>query len=210
MYIWCLAFVFVNSCFNKFNHMWYYWDWRSKMIFFTADLHLWNKNIIKYTQRPFSSYERMTEALISLQNETLSEDDTLFDLGDYSLKSSTFIRLYEKLEPQLKTIKGRHLILGNHDSLKPFTYVNTELFTTVHTAFWFEYEGLKFVLNHDPCVFQPGLQFDIGICGHVHKLFKEMLVDGRPVINVGVDVRDFKPISIEHIIEIANGLKEGK
>lgn len=179
------------------------------MIHFTSDLHLWNDNIIGYENRPYYNSEKMTKELVELQNDTLTDDDILYDIGDFSLKSATWIKLYEQIAPKFRKIKGRHLILGNHDSLKPFTYVNLELFHSVHTALWFEYNSYKFILCHDPCVFQPGLTFDIGICGHVHKLFKQITFgDNKPIINVGVDVRDYKPISIEHIIEIAKPIIE--
>jgi len=189
------------------------------MIYFTSDLHLWNDNIIGYEGRPYYNSEKMTKELVELQNDTLKDEDILYDIGDFSLKSATWIKLYEQIAPKFRKIKGRHLILGNHDSLKPMTYVNLELFNSVHTAFWFEHtvfgsvyaNTYKFILCHDPCVFQPGLTFDIGICGHVHKLFKEITFgDNKPIINVGVDVRDYKPISIEDIINIAKPIMEKK
>jgi calcineurin-like phosphoesterase family protein len=48
--------------------------------------------------------------------------------------------------------------------------------------------------------------FDNGrilLCGHVHEKWKIKVSEkGTPMINCGVDVWDFKPVSIDQIMEI--------
>jgi calcineurin-like phosphoesterase family protein len=37
------------------------------------------------------------------------------------------------------------------------------------------------------------------VCGHIHNLFKT--VPAKKIVNVGVDVWDFRPVSIDVVIE---------
>jgi calcineurin-like phosphoesterase family protein len=57
-----------------------------KNIFFTSDTHFYHTNIIKYCNRPFSSVEEMNQKLIENWNNTISEHDTIFHLGDFMFK----------------------------------------------------------------------------------------------------------------------------
>ena len=93
----------------------------------------------------------------------------------------------EQITQKLNGVK--HLILGNHDRLKPFDYIDLG-FTSVHTSLLYE----EFVLNHDPAA-SVVMKDKTWLVGHVHDLFVQV----RNVLNVGVDVRDFKPISIDEV-----------
>ena len=100
-------------------------------------------------------------------------------------------------------VKRKILILGNHDSLKPFTYIDLG-FESVHTSLELSYNGKDYVLVHDPaasCIDRNR----IFLCGHVHDLFKIQ----RNVINVGVDVWNFFPVSMEQIEVEALAIKLG-
>ena len=64
-------------------------------------------------------------------------------------------------------------------------------------------DGTDFIFNHDPaihCMFPN----KIIICGHVHNLFKVQ----KNVINVGVDVWDYKPVSFEQLKPYIKTIKE--
>ena len=52
------------------------------MIFFTSDLHLGHKNIIRLCGRPFESVEEMDEILIDNWNKKIHRCDTVYILGD--------------------------------------------------------------------------------------------------------------------------------
>ena len=82
-------------------------------LFFTADTHFGHSNIIKYCNRPFSSVEEMTEAIISSWNSTVGELDTVIHLGDFCfLKPMEARKISERLNGQII------LVRGNHDSDK--------------------------------------------------------------------------------------------
>lgn len=104
----------------------------------------------------------------------------------------------------LRRLNGqtRHLILGNHDSWKPILYLDSG-FTSVHTSFWFDYGDRQFVLAHDPSIYTvlDREEKTYMLCGHIHKLFKHLLPQKR-IINVGVDVWDYQPVSFSTILDL--------
>jgi calcineurin-like phosphoesterase family protein len=180
------------------------------MIFFTADEHYYHRNVIRYCNRPFKDVNEMNNSFIKLHNEVVSPSDTIFHVGDFSMVGKS---QHEMITAILKKLNGtHHLILGNHDEIKPFTYVNAG-FTSVHTSYEIElpnhndylklrslgYE--KLILNHDPsmyCICKNAVL----VCGHVHTLFK--IMKDKKVINVGVDMWDYKPISLTTLIRQFN------
>ena len=174
------------------------------MIYFTADLHFGHTNIINYCNRPFDSVEAMDKTLIQNWNETVRYDDDIYILGDFTMRRHGHAKAY------LSALNGKkHLIVGNHDLfLEEFG----------ETEGWFEWvkdyavichDGISFVLFHYPIVewyrFGKG---SIHLHGHLHN--SQPAATKIPVtvraFNVGVDVCDFKPISIVEIIKRANKL----
>jgi calcineurin-like phosphoesterase family protein len=156
------------------------------MKFFTSDPHLDHDGILKI--RPmFKTVRHMNKEIIKGINSIVGDGDELYIIGDYSLRNSQYMRFYEDTLNQINGIK--HLILGNHDSLKPFDYVELG-FLTVHTAL--ELEGM--ILVHDPCVSCIDRN-RVFLCGHIHDLFRVY----RNVINVGVEVNNYLPLSLSEI-----------
>lgn len=89
------------------------------MIFFTSDLHIDHKNIIKHSNRPFESVEEMNKALIDNWNRVVGQRDTIYVLGDFSFGRP------EEAVMTLRHLSGtKFLIEGNHDKgcvkFKPF------------------------------------------------------------------------------------------
>lgn len=80
------------------------------MIWFTSDQHYFHRNIIKYTNRPYSSVEEMNEALIKAHNSVVSIDDTVWFLGDFGFAGKKELGLV------LNRLNGRkNIVYGNHD-----------------------------------------------------------------------------------------------
>src|SRR5271166_5248346 len=82
-------------------------------IWFTSDHHFGHKNIITYCNRPFDSVDEMNEALVVAWNNLVKLDDTVYYVGDFSLKPA----LMEQFAPRLHGKKI--LIAGNHDGCHP-------------------------------------------------------------------------------------------
>jgi len=168
------------------------------MIYFTADLHLGNDGIIDVCNRPFRNSAIMDNRLIKNYNEIVNDDDDVYILGDFSLKTKLHRGIYEQWVSKLKGRK--HLIMGNHDIKDP-TFYSEVGFHSVHYPY-FEVE--EFVCVHDPSLSQVDRNRTF-LCGHVHDLFKIQ----KNCINVGVDVWDFNPISIsEARYQVKNNISD--
>lgn len=171
--------------------------------FFSADYHFFHPNIIGYTNRPFKNEQEMRNEIIKRHNEVVTKDDTTYVIGDVAMIGRHGL---SKLEPILKKMNGTfHLILGNHDEGRPFTYERFG-FTSVHTSLMYNKDV---VLRHDPACANV-MPDKLWLVGHVHNLFK-LTVDPIMCYNVGVDVNNFYPVTLEQIyaeIKLIKSVKE--
>lgn len=174
---------------------------------FTADQHFDHEKVIEYCNRPFAKLRMMNNEITRRYREVIKPEDMVYFVGDLSLRGPENFGYYRRL--LTKTLPGRKiLILGNHDGLKPFAYVEAG-FESVHTSLIIQdWDTNEYVLNHDPassCIdrhLPPGQQ-RIWLCGHIHELFKTC----KNVINVGVDAWNFYPVSFNQIYDLAKVLK---
>ena len=165
------------------------------MLYFTSDQHYGHENAIMYCDRPFTNTGKMERTLTRNYNNTVGQNDITFFLGDISLRGSENLGWYRGL---LKKLNGKKiLVLGNHDKLRPFQYVECG-FKSVHTSYILKHDGIIYGLAHDPAYSINGGDMDYWICGHVHTMFKTL----GNIINVGVDVHDYKPISMIDVVEL--------
>lgn len=163
------------------------------MIYFTADLHLGHKNILKYCGRDFVNVEDMDLIITRNFVSVLSKGDILFMLGDISFSSTRaekFLKTINELGVQI------HYIWGNHDKgskVKRTIRENVEWYgerkdiktngqriTLSHYKMWDWYKS-----NKDSWL----------LYGHSHggsnELYKSM--------DVGVDCHKFYPVSLHSI-----------
>jgi calcineurin-like phosphoesterase family protein len=96
------------------------------MIYFTADLHLGHKNIIKYCERPFNDVHEMNKSILDNINNIVNFDDELYILGDFCFRGKNPIEYRSRINCQKV-----HIILGNHDKEKD--YLISYLFTKRET-----------------------------------------------------------------------------
>lgn len=87
-------------------------------VFVTSDLHFGHDNIIKYCNRPFRNAEEMGEHIIKEWNRRVSDEDTVYLLGDVAMgpKSSNIHYVISRLSRLKGTIT---VVLGNHDMPVP-------------------------------------------------------------------------------------------
>jgi calcineurin-like phosphoesterase family protein len=78
---------------------------------FTSDLHLGHRNILKHSQRPFSSIETHDATLVVNWNDRVQDDDIVWVLGDLTIDGQ--IKHGLEILPELKGRK--RLVSGNHD-----------------------------------------------------------------------------------------------
>ncbi|HEY9773140.1 MAG TPA: metallophosphoesterase [Planktothrix sp.] len=180
-------------------------------IWFSSDHHFGHKNIIQYCARPFDDVEEMNEALVDAWNSCVRADDTVYYLGDFSLKQRTM----EKYAPRLNGHKI--LIMGNHDSCHPVNRDGTVTSIGVYRKFFEEVlEELEWedcLLHHMPYYdndddrypeYRPMNHGKVLLHGHVHERWT---VNDKQV-NVGVDVWDYKPVSAVQIRTLIKRIEE--
>jgi calcineurin-like phosphoesterase family protein len=139
----------------------------------------------------------MNKVMTANWNSVVKDEDTVCVIGDFSMSKET--SLFESI---LSKLNGRKiLILGNHDKLTPWQYLEVG-FDSVHTSLVITYEDVEFFLCHDPAMVSC-VDYTFNLTGHIHGLWDYLLTKkNQHLLNVGVDVRDFTPISIKKALHI--------
>lgn len=128
--------------------------------FFISDTHFGHFNVIGYSERPFvfsedesiplsarqkNLVEEMNQFMIDRWNSVVSENDTVYFVGDFAFCGTQEMK---KILDQLKGTKI--LIKGNHDrSEKQMISVG---FSQVHDTLELNLSGYEVILNHYPYV----------------------------------------------------------
>tara|TARA_R110000824_G_scaffold96509_3_gene231062 strand:+ start:170 stop:829 length:660 start_codon:yes stop_codon:yes gene_type:complete len=162
--------------------------------YFISDTHFGHKNVIRYCNRPFKTVTEMNETIVSRWNNIVSDGDRVFVIGDVFLMSPL------DAKPIIESLNGyKILIAGNHDRSKKTMLAAG--FDEYHKSY--DYSTNKFekvLLNHYPVpdiILRDG-GYAFQIHGHIHS---PPIVRGLK-INVAVDLIDFKPIDIDHILQL--------
>lgn len=174
------------------------------MIYFTSDTHFCHSNILNLCDRPFNSISHMNDTLIHNWNAYVSDNDEIYILGDFLYRGTG-----RDANQILRRLKGKkYLIRGNHDKFLDDPEFDASAFEWVKDYFELDYKKRKIVMFHYPIFEWAGFFRDsIHLYGHVHNSQKDpsqrkrLDVLGKSAMNVGVDVNDFFPISIETILK---------
>ena len=173
------------------------------MIYFTADTHFCHISVINYCNRPFSTVEDMNEKLIENWNSCVKKNDEIFILGDFLYRGSA-----TDANNILSRLNGRkYLIKGNHDKIIKDKAFNQNNFVWIKDYHVLKYQKMKIILFHYPIFEWDGyFENSVHLYGHVHNSGNSPEQKGRfdflgkNAINVGVDVNNYCPISIDRII----------
>lgn len=178
--------------------------------FYISDTHFFHENIITFDNRPFETVTEMNEKIKENWNNTVSKEDMVYILGDFSWK------FHDEAIAFLKSLNGRkRLIKGNHDKSHNSNFKN--LFESITLYDKVEDEGRTVVLSHYPIVAYDG-SFKgraIHLFGHVHVTTTEakMVADyikrnksedfPMKMYNVGVMVSyiNYCPQTLDYILE---------
>ena len=170
------------------------------MIWFTSDTHFGHKNILKYTDRPFSSVEEMNEVLIENWNNRVKNDDKIYHLGDVALCSPN------KLREILARLNGKiYLIAGNHDkSAKAcrdrFEWIKDYYELEVSDSDGHKGKQLLVLFHYAMRVWQASHYGTYHLYGHSHG---ELPDDPKSLsFDVGVDCHNYAPINYDEIKRI--------
>ncbi len=166
-------------------------------VWFTSDTHFGHANVIKHCNRPFQSSEEMTERLIEGWNLRVKGGDTVYHLGDFSMKLKT-----PAIEAILRRLKGqKFLITGNHDQKeveKAHGFIKQTSYKRIKIG------DQKIILFH--YAMRVWDQFHRGswqLHGHSHGSLPVDLSIKQ--IDVGVDCRNYMPMSFEEVAHEMDG-----
>lgn len=183
------------------------------MRYYTSDTHWNHKRIIELCDRPFSDVDHMNHVIIDRINEVAGPDDELWILGDMAMGTlADSLELIKLINPAV------HLVNGNHDRTwrgsKPKDRAKTPMYIeagiqsiqdeAIHNIY-----GIPVRLSHFPykgdsqdedryIKWRPEDDGMWLLCGHVHGTWAQR----DRMINVGVDVRNFYPMSDTEVAEI--------
>ena len=166
-------------------------------IWFTADHPFGHANILSpkmHCERceHFSSASEMDEAMIESWNAIVAPDDIVWHLGDFAYKTS-----FEHAERIFKRLRGqKHLVVGNHEKLgRQLSWCSQQDFAqiTVDT-----FSGKKHVvlMHYAMRTWPRSHRGALHLFGHSHG----SLPGTRQSYGVGVDVWQFRPVSLEEVM----------
>ena len=169
------------------------------MIYFTADTHFGHENVIRFCDRPFSSANEMDEAMIANWNARVRGNDTVYVLGDMFFRSTN-------AETILQRLKGKkRLIVGNHDSSWMTKFDYARYFVSVDSFLETSDGQHSLTLCHYPLLSWKHARRSYMIHGHIHNDktadFWPLIAARDHVLNAGVDVNGFCPVTFDELME---------
>lgn len=179
-------------------------------VWFTSDTHFGHQAMVENGWRPqYASVKEMNQDLVERWNEVVKPADSVWHLGDVFMGSQA-----EGLALISQLNGAKHLITGNHDKPWPgnrdsHRHVRQWMeagFETIQAFARRRVAGQVVVVSHFP---YTGDHTDDERCtqfrlrdeglplfhGHVHDAWRR---NGQQ-INVGVDVRGFRPVHIDEL-----------
>ena len=166
------------------------------MIYYTSDLHLGHENIIRLCNRPYKNVEEMNKDIVEKWNRKVKPTDTVYILGDMFFKFQDI----QYVKDTLKKLNGtKILVKGNHDKfLKSIRW--QDYFENVVLYDEIADNNRMVCLFHYPVEEWNGYyRNSYMLYGHVHENMKEIKKHQRK-FNVGVDVNDFEPKTLDELI----------
>lgn len=199
-------------------------------LWFVADHHFGHRNIIGYSDRPFVDVDEMRAELVGRHNALVADGDVVFLLGDLSMSANQAWPVAE-LAGRKIAVAGNHdefwvgfhggperaaaradryLELGCERVVPEGVVTGIRLPSgreVVLAHLPYEPDGRDINREHRLAPYRPvdeGLPL---ICGHVHTTWAQRRsAAGTPMVNVGVDVRDYRPTSAVQLDTILDQL----
>lgn len=159
-------------------------------VFFTSDTHFGDPRVLSKDKRPFETIAEHDAALVARWNEIVSPDDIVWHLGDFALHVTA-----DRIAQLLADLPGRkHLITGNNDgpdTVRADGWASVQAYAELHE------EGKDLVLCHYAFrTWKNNSKGWIDLHGHSHGRLSPLTRQ----YDVGVDVWDFRPVTLETIL----------
>jgi calcineurin-like phosphoesterase family protein len=128
--------------------------------------------------------------LIARWNDVVRAKDDIYHLGDFTISKSA-----KRVRELLGALKGRkHLVIGNNDAA---TTIESKGWASVATYREIKLNGRLLILCHYPFrTWHNMAKGAIDLHGHSHGKLKE----ATRQYDVGVDVFDYRPVTLETIL----------
>lgn len=167
--------------------------------FYISDPHFGHKDMISFCNRPFTSVEEMDEELIKRWNNKVSNNDTVYILGDLIYKSDKPPEYY------LDKLNGKKILIkGNHDDTWLKKIDVNKYFDGIYDYLEISDEGRWVVMFHYPILeWNAKFRGSYHLYGHVHDIKSEtlMYVNEEPkMFSVLADIIGFEPMTLDQII----------
>lgn len=169
-------------------------------IFFTSDIHLFHKNILKFESlaRPFSTIEEMHQVIEDNWNSKVSDKDIVYVGGDISFgKVTSAVEILNRLNGTKILTPGNHD--DNHLKHASFRYC----FHDIKERIEIKYNKILYTISHYPQLSWNKSHIEnvsFFLFGHEHSRF----LGYHNMLNIGMDCHNLTPI---HIDEIPDKLK---
>lgn len=174
-------------------------------VFFYSDPHYAHKNIIKYCNRQWndgkdgngeiivtdSNVQEMNASLVSRYNEVVSNDDTVYFLGDVSFGKQ------ENVKEFISQLNGKKLLIkGNHDRYSNDVYIGAG-FSWVYDRPILVKDFI--ILSHAPLQFLNSNCPFYNVYGHVHDsdMYQTWT---RCSCCACVERHGYKPVSLDEVM----------
>jgi calcineurin-like phosphoesterase family protein len=158
-------------------------------VFFTADTHFGHAAARAFYRRPFATVAEMDAVMVERWNAAVAWDDEVWHLGDFAVRHPT-------PGPLLDSLHGRkHLVTGNND---PAAVTGLPGWTSVDPYMELEIDGTPLVLCHYAFRTWRGVaKGALNLHGHSHGRLRPQTRQ----FDVGVDARDFRPVTLAELKE---------
>ncbi|PJI56035.1 metallophosphoesterase [Methylobacterium radiotolerans] len=159
-------------------------------VWFTSDHHFGHANIIPLCRRPFSDAAEMDETMIERWNAVVGTQDEVWHLGDFAHRCGP-----NRVAEIFGRLRGRaiHLVRGNHDR----RYTLALPWTSIqHYAELVVDHRMLVLFHYSLRVWNRSHFGSLSLYGHSHGT----LPGTAASCDVGVDVWDFRPASLDEIV----------
>ena len=178
-------------------------------ILYAADTHFGHANIIRLCNRPFSDVTEMDETMIRNWNKVVNQDDIVYIVGDFCFRNDLGAGYY------LSRLNGKKILVrGNHDKwIEADAAAAAMLHSVVNITHTFDQSlsGHHISLCHYPLMTWPGKDSYM-VFGHIHNNtnldFWPYIRKNERLLNAGVDINNFCPVTLEQLIHNNKKFKE--
>ena len=155
--------------------------------FFTADTHFGHAGARALYRRPFATVAEMDEAMVDRWNGTVGSDDEVWHLGDFAVRHPDPAAVLARLHGR------KHLVTGNND---PDAVRALPGWASVSPYMELSVDGTPLVLCHYAFRTWRGMSKGaLNLHGHSHGRLRPQTRQ----FDVGVDARDFRPITLKEL-----------